>query len=189
MRGPGGKTGAIGERLGGKGEVVALDRNARRLGLVRRHARRLGLSEVRCVDRDATRPLHDLAPSHGFDRVLVDAPCSGLGALRRNPDARWRVGPGDSGRLHDTQRAILENTAALVGRGGVVVYSTCTVLPEENEQVIEAFLAASPKFERTPVDQVPEEARPLIGSDGYLRCMPHIHDTDGFFAARLVRRS
>jgi len=185
---PGGKTGAIAERLGGKGEVVALDRHAGRLDLVRRHIRRLGLSDVRCVPRDATRPLADLAPTQLFDRVLVDAPCSGLGTLRRNPDARWRVGPDDPGRLAETQRTILRNAAALVRPGGTLVYSTCTVLPEENEQVIEAFLAASPDFEACPADRIPEEARPLVGEDGFLRCWPHHDGADGFFAARLVRR-
>ena len=186
---PGGKTGAIGERLGGKGELIALDRNPRRLELVRRHARRLGLSDVRCIARDATRPLADLALRRGFDRVLVDAPCSGLGTLRRNPDARWRVGPDDPARLAEIQRAILRNSAALLGPGGVLVYSTCTVLPEENEQVIDAFLAETPGFEKAPAEQAPEEARPLVGNDGYLRSMPHLNGADGFFAARLVRRS
>jgi 16S rRNA (cytosine967-C5)-methyltransferase len=186
---PGGKTGALGERLAGRGEVLALDRNPRRLDLVRRHARRLGLSDVRCVSRDASRPLLDLAPRRGFDRVLVDAPCSGLGTLRRNPDARWRVGPDDPRRLAEIQRAILQNAAATVGPSGVLVYSTCTVLPEENEQVIEAFLTESPHFELAPAEQAPDEARPLVGTDGFLRSLPHVHGADGFFAARLVRRS
>jgi 16S rRNA (cytosine967-C5)-methyltransferase len=186
---PGGKAGAIGERLAGKGELIALDRHARRLDLVRRHARRLGLSSVRCLARDGTRSLADLAPQSGFDRVLVDAPCSGLGTLRRNPDARWRVRPEDSARLAESQLALLRNAALTVGRGGVLVYSTCTPMPEENEHVIEAFLKDAPGFEKTGAEQTPEEPRALVGDDGFLRCLPHVHGTDGFFAARLERRS
>ena len=123
--------------------MLAIDRHVRRLDLIRRSARRLGLPAVRTLERDVTRPLQDLPVAAGFDRVLVDAPCSGLGTLRRNPDARWRVGPGDPARLAEIQRAILRNAAAALRPGGVLVYSTCTLLPEENEAVVEAFLRES----------------------------------------------
>jgi 16S rRNA (cytosine967-C5)-methyltransferase len=182
---PGGKATALAERLEGRGEVVALDRHARRLDLVRRQARRLGLENLRCAVRDATRPLAAEPP---FDRVLVDAPCSGLGTLRRNPDARWRIGPGDPARLAETQLAILRQAAATVVRGGVLVYSTCTLLPEENESTVSAFLAEAPHFARMRPEDAPDEVRPLVGPDGYLRSFPHRHDADGFFAARLERR-
>jgi len=186
---PGGKATGIAERVGPAGEVVAVDRHPRRLDLVRRHARRLGLERVRAVDRDAARSVADLAPAGGFDRILVDAPCSGLGALRRNPDARWRVAPSDIPRLAETQRALLRSAAAALRPGGALVYSTCTLVPEENEDVVAAFLARAPEFEVAPAAECPVEARGLIGADGFLRCLPHVHDTDGFFAARLVRRS
>lgn len=189
---PGGKATALAERLGtdaGGGEVVALDRHARRLDLVRRHARRLGLAKLRCAVRDATRPLADLASPRGFDRVLVDAPCSGLGTLRRNPDARWRIGPDDPARLAETQLAILRQAAATLVPGGVLVYSTCTLLPEENEASVRTFLAESPDFALAAPEATPAEARPLVGPDGFFRSLPHQHDADGFFAARLERRS
>ncbi len=189
---PGGKASALAERLGtddGAGEVVALDRHARRLDLVRRHARRLGLEHLRCAVRDATRPLADLASERGFDRVLVDAPCSGLGTLRRNPDARWRIGPADPARLAETQIAILRQAAETLVPGGVLVYSTCTLLPEENEATVSAFLAGNPHFAVATPDSAPAEARPLVGPDGYFRSFPHHHDADGFFAARLERLS
>jgi 16S rRNA (cytosine967-C5)-methyltransferase len=186
---PGGKATAIAERLAGEGEVLALDRNARRLDLVRREARRLGLENLRCAAREATRPLVDLASERPFDRALVDAPCSGLGALRRNPDTRWRVGPADPQRLAETQRAILRQAAAVLRPGGVLVYSTCTLLPEENEDVVSAFLAEATDFARAGPEATPEKARPLVGSDGCLRTFPHRHDADGFFAARLERRA
>jgi len=185
---PGTKTTAIAEEIGEAGEVVALDRNVRRLGLVGRNARRLGLTNITTFEHDAMRTLARFAARGAFDRVLVDVPCSGLGTLRRNPDARWRVRPGDPQRLAETQTAILRNSAATLRPGGVLVYSTCTLLPEENEMVVESFLSEARDFRRLAVDSVPEMTRSLVGPDGYLRCFPHLHDTDGFFAARLERR-
>lgn len=184
---PGGKATAIGERIAPGGEVLATDRNPRRLDLIRRQVRRLGLPGVRCVARDATRALDEEAPAGGFDRVLVDAPCSGLGTLRRNPDARWRVRPTDTTRLAEIQRMILHNAAAVLRPGGTLVYSTCTLLQEENEDVIDAFLAATPGFRRATPEEIPNELAALAGEDGTLQLFPHEHDTDGFFAAKLVR--
>ncbi len=184
---PGGKATAIAERIGEAGRVFAVDRHARRLGLVQRAARRLALRGITCVERDATRPLRDLAADEPFDRVLVDAPCSGLGTLRRNSDARWRIGPGDPQRLAEIQGSILRNAAAVVKPGGTLVYSTCTLLPEENEAIVEAFLKTADDFAPISADRVPAEVRSVVGSDGVLRCLPHLHDTDGFFAARLER--
>ena len=169
--------------------MLALDRHPRRLELVRRAARRLQLGRIECVAFDGTRPLDDLTPEGGFDRILVDAPCSGLGTLRRNPDARWRVRPGDPARLAETQHALLRRASRALSADGVLVYSTCTLLPEENEAVVESFLRESPEFELASVPEAPEEVRELMDADGLLRCWPHRHDTDGFFAARLERRS
>ena len=119
---PGTKTAAIAERLAGRGQVLALDRHERRLGLVGRGLRRLELGGVAVAERDATKSLADLLEHGGpFDRILVDAPCSGLGALRRNPDARWRVRPEDLPELAKVQRALLESAATLLKPGGVLV--------------------------------------------------------------------
>lgn len=186
---PGGKATAIAERVGASGSVLALDRNERRLDLVRRAARRLRLANLTCKAADATRPLAAGLIGAGFDRALVDAPCSGLGALRRNPDARWRVHPGDPAHLAETQRALLRSAAAALRPGGVVVYSTCTLLPEENEAVVEGFLRESAGFSLSPPAQAPAEVRELLDAQGFLRTLPHRHDTDGFFAARIERRS
>ncbi len=192
---PGGKATAIAERVATPGSecpgaVLALDRHARRVDLVRRDARRLGLDRLRAMERDATQPLDDLAPEGGFDRVLVDAPCSGLGTLRRNVDARWRVDPADPERLAETQGSLLASAAAVLRPGGVLVYSTCTLLPEENEGIVRAFLEASPQFALAPPDarEAPGLSEVLDG-EGLMRCLPHRHDTDGFLAARIVRRS
>jgi 16S rRNA (cytosine967-C5)-methyltransferase len=186
---PGAKTTAIAEEIGEDGEIVALDRNVRRLGLVGRDARRLGLKNVTTCAHDALRPLQGFTARGDFDRVLVDAPCSGLGTLRRNPDARWRVRPGDSQRLAETQATILRNASAVLRPGGTLVYSTCTLLPEENERVVESFLSEARNFRLVPGEETPETTRPLVGSDGYLRLFPHRHDTDGFFVARLERHT
>ena len=121
------------------------------------------------------------------DRILADVPCSGLGTLRRNPDARWRVAPGDPTELAGTQLAILREAARMLRPGGALVYSTCTLLPEENEGVIEAFLGEFPDFACVPRERLPENVRPLCDERGALRCLPHLHDTDGFFAVRLER--
>lgn len=196
---PGTKTTGIAERLeAGGGRVLALDRHANRLSLVARAARRLELSCIHTLVRDATRPLTDLpdfvdadAPSTGalFDRVLVDAPCSGLGAMRRNPDARWRVRSGDPARLAEVQRTLLDRAAEVVAPGGSLVYSTCTVMREENEAVIEPFLERSPGFRLARRDEAPPNLAPLLDDAGHMRCHPHLHDTDGFYAARLIRVS
>jgi 16S rRNA (cytosine967-C5)-methyltransferase len=187
---PGGKTTGIAERIGPSGSVLGLDRNAARLDLIRRSARRLGLPAVRTLERDLTRPLQDLPDAGGaFDRVLVDAPCSGLGTLRRNADARWRVGPGDPAKLAKIQRAILRNAAAALRPGGVLVYSTCTLLPEENEEVVDGFLREAKDFRRADPTALPAHLAPALDAEGSLRCLPHRHDSDGFFAARLERSS
>ncbi|MEE3332385.1 MAG: 16S rRNA (cytosine(967)-C(5))-methyltransferase RsmB [Myxococcota bacterium] len=185
---PGGKTTAIAERIGPEGMTLGIDRHPRRLALVRRAARRLQLRQIHCTPRDVSRPIRDLTVDGGFDRVLVDAPCSGLGTLRRNPDARWRVRAGDPGRLAEVQLSIMSNAAAVLRPGGILVYSTCTLMPEENEEIADTFLKNFPDFALTPADAVTTEVRALIASDGFLRCFPHIHDTDGFFAARFERR-
>jgi 16S rRNA (cytosine967-C5)-methyltransferase len=186
---PGGKTTAIAERVGPSGSVVAVDRNTRRLDLVQRAVRRLGLTGIRTVARDATRSLAELAPEGGFDRILVDAPCSGLGTLRRNPDAKWRVRPGDPARLTEIQRALVGSAATVLRPGGALVYSACTVLAEENEEIARHFLHGSRNFAPTPKDAVPDEVKAVVDPNGFLRTFPHIHDTDGFFAARFERRT
>jgi 16S rRNA (cytosine967-C5)-methyltransferase len=185
---PGTKAAAIAERLNGDGHVLALDRHPRRLHLVGRGMRRLDIGGVATLERDATKSLEDLAKENGpFDRILVDAPCSGLGSLRRNPDARWRVRADDLEALGKIQRALLESAAAVLRPGGSLVYSTCTITPEENELVIKGFMATRKNWKIAPADAAPDSIQKLIGEDGFLRLLPHLHDMDGFFAVRLIR--
>jgi len=187
---PGTKTAAIAERLAagdGGGEIIAIDRHERRLALVGRGARRLGVGGIATGQRDATKPLSDLAGDRLFDRILVDAPCSGLGALRRNPDARWRVQPGDPIALAAIQKAILEQASLVLRPGGTLVYSTCTLLPEENEQVVLEVMRNHPELRLVPRAEYPSMLRELVDDEGFMRCLPHVHDTDGFFVAKLER--
>jgi 16S rRNA (cytosine967-C5)-methyltransferase len=141
---------------------------------------------VLAVAADATRPL-PVAPGRSFDRALVDAPCSGLGTLRRNPDLRWRLRPGDPASLAASQRALLERAAGVLRPGGTLVYSTCTLLEDENEAVMSGFLARRPDYRQLGAHELPERLRPLAGPDGFVRTLPHRHDADGFFMALLER--
>ena len=176
---PGGKSGFIAERMEDRGRVVALDRSVRRLRDVTENLRRLG---IRCVEARAADALTaDL--EGGYDRVLVDAPCSGLGVLARRPDLRWRRQPSDLRELPCAQARLLARGAALVRRGGVLVYSTCTTEPEENENVVEAFLKDHPGFQAEPARGLLPEAV----ADRHVQTWPHRHGCDGAFAARLRR--
>jgi 16S rRNA (cytosine967-C5)-methyltransferase len=181
---PGNKATAIAERLAGSGRLIALD--PRRSGLERLTAEcaRLGLARLSPVVADGRFP----PTRHGFDAVLVDAPCSGLGTLRRHPEVRWRRQPEDVPRLAALQRALLDRVAPLVRRGGALVYAVCTLTQEESEDVIRDFVSRHPTFGVEPADRVlAGAARELVDSEGYLRTLPHRHGIDGFFAARLVR--
>ena len=185
---PGAKATAIADCVGPTGRVVGLDKHPRRLALVAREARRLGLDDERLELRtcDVANGLPDEAPAGSFDRVLVDAPCSGLGTLRRNADLRWRVEPGDPGKLAATQRALLAAASRALRPGAALVYSTCTLTAEENEAVVQDFLAKTPGFRLAAPEALPECVRPVVAG-GFLRTLPHRHGTDGFFAARLER--
>ena len=151
------------------------------------------MRHIQTLTRDATRSLTDLCENHGaaggglFDRVLVDAPCTGLGVLRRNPDAKWRVRPQDSLELAGIQGTILRRAAPVLRVGGRLVYSTCTLLPAENEDLVMGFLKDTPNFRLLQKAVVPELLSPVLDRDGFLRCLPHVHDSDGFFAAALER--
>jgi 16S rRNA (cytosine967-C5)-methyltransferase len=199
---PGTKSAAMAERLDGDGHILALDRHARRLHLVGRGMRRLEIGGVATLERDATKPMKELTDPDGpFDRILVDAPCSGLGSLRRNPDARWRLRPDDLTDLAKVQRAILESAADVLRPGGSLVYSTCTVTPEENENVINGFMATRANWRIASRDEAAGSLQPLIDDNGFLRVLPNMpgqagrtdledcREMDGFFAVRLIRNA
>ena len=190
--GAGGKTLAIGATMRNTGRLYAFDTSAHRLDALKPRLARSKLSNVHpaAIAHERDERIKRLAGK--IDRVLVDAPCSGLGTLRRNPDLKWRQSQQSVEELTAKQTAILQSSARLVKSGGRLVYATCSVLPEENEAVAAAFGAANPDF--LPQDaadlldglKVDEATRLCAGGDDgrrYLRLWPHRHATDGFFAA------
>jgi 16S rRNA (cytosine967-C5)-methyltransferase len=181
---PGGKTAHAAALVGG-GDVVALDVRLAGATRILREARRLGANAVRVLVGDARRP-----PLRGaFDAVLVDAPCSGLGTLRRHPEVRWRRRPEDVARLAVLQRQILDGVGPLVRPGGTLVYAVCTLVREENADLIRDFLASSPRFAVDDLSRgVTGRLRSALTPDGFLRTLPHRDDLDGFFIARLRAR-
>jgi len=184
---PGGKTTHMGQLMQNQGEIVAVDVSPAKLQRVQENCRRLGISMVKAMALDATRPLP--FPSGSFDGCLVDAPCTGLGTLRRHPEGKWRIKEQDILRLQEMQNQILRQAAPLVRQGGVLVYSTCTLTQEENEGMIEAFLSEHKEFSlENASGLLPRGCEGLVDEKGCLRTLPHRHGTDGFFAARMRRK-
>ena len=187
--GAGGKTLAIGAIMRNTGRLYAFDVSEKRLTKLKPRLARSGLSNVHPVviahERDAK--VKRLAGK--IDRVLVDAPCSGMGTLRRNPDVKWRQQPEDIAELTQKQAAILDGAARLVKFGGRLVYATCSLLDEENDGIVQGFLASHPDFELVPMHKVLLEQRIPLEMGDYLKMLPHKHGTDGFFAAVLERKA
>jgi 16S rRNA (cytosine967-C5)-methyltransferase len=179
---PGSKTTHIATLAGDRVKIVAGDLHEHRLRLVNEACARLGLKNVRTIALDAGRGLP--FADETFDRVLVDAPCTGTGTLRHNPEIRWRLAPGDIVELAARQRKILAQAARTVRRGGRLVYSTCSIETEENEEVIADFLESHGDFKQIPAFPAPEE---LLTSSGSARTWPHRQGTDGFFVAALQK--
>jgi 16S rRNA (cytosine967-C5)-methyltransferase len=185
---PGTKAVQLAEIVGPRGEVIALEFHRARLALVYQSAQRLGLENVRPLERDVAKGF-DLQGRAAYRRVLVDAPCSGLGTLRRNPDARWRLGPEEIPRAAEKAFAILASAGRYVEEGGVLVYSVCTFSPEETTGVISRFLESRPEFRvDDPRPFLPEAARALVTEGNALATWPQRDGCDGFFAVRLVRK-
>lgn len=183
---PGGKTCLMAERMGTSGRVHAWDVHPHRVELIRAAARRLGLENVRPAERDARRPVESMRLS--MDAVLVDAPCSGLGVIAEKPDIKYRQTEEGLNALPPLQLQILTACAEAVKVGGMLVYATCTILPEENEKVVRAFLSEHPAFEPDTDDGwLPGTLRPLYAG-GMLQILPHRDDMDGFFIARMRRK-
>ena len=178
---PGTKTTHLAQLMENRGAVLTFDPQPARLALVTRAAARLGVTIVQTLGGAA----ETLAPrfAERCDAVLVDAPCSNLGVLRRNPEVKWRRAEGDVAAGAGRQRAILEAAAGMVRPGGRLVYATCSLEPEENDDVARGFLEARPGW---AVD-APASFPIAPGPDGFVRCLPHRHGTDGFTAIRLRR--
>jgi 16S rRNA (cytosine967-C5)-methyltransferase len=178
---PGTKATHLAQLMGNRGRIVAMDPNAARLRLLTQAAARLG---VDIVETHAGGVAAVGGRWKGrCDRVLVDAPCSNLGVLRRNPDVKWNRDESDLVRLAEKQRGILAAAAALARPGGRLVYATCSLEPEENDLIVRGFLDGHPDWKVDP----PVDFPVAPGPDGFVRCLPHVHGTDGFTAVRLAR--
>jgi 16S rRNA (cytosine967-C5)-methyltransferase len=187
---PGGKTTAIAGAMDGAGFLVASDLRDRRIELLRRTVVSCsppGAMSARLVQADMLMP----PPfSRSFDVVLVDAPCSGLGTLRRDPDIRWRRQAGDLEQLAAAELRMLRHAAEVVAPGGRLIYATCSSEPEENEHVVESFLAGNRDFTFRHVSSVAAALpRAVVDDRGYLRTQPHLHELEAFFGAVVVRSS
>lgn len=187
--GAGGKTLLLGALMHSLGRIYAFDVSSKRLTQLKPRLKRSGLSNLhpQLISNENDIKIKRLAGK--LDRVLVDAPCSGLGTLRRNPDLKWRQKPQDIAELTVKQAAILNAAARLVKVGGRLVYATCSILEEENEQIVEAFLAAHPEFELHAASEVLAQQNIALDTGKYFKLMPHVHGTDGFFAAVMERKS
>lgn len=186
---PGGKATHLAELMGGTGTVEAYDVHAHKVKLIRDQAERLHLPNVTAKQADA-RQLPDLV-SVKYDHVLLDAPCSGLGVIRRKPEIRWRKSEHDIGSLVELQQQLLDAAAELVKPGGILVYSTCTLEPQENEQQVKQFLQRHPSYalDKTLSNLLPESVVSRTQLEpGMLRILPQHFHSDGFFISRMMRR-
>jgi 16S rRNA (cytosine967-C5)-methyltransferase len=190
---PGGKTTHLAQLMENRGTILAGDSAPRKLALIEETALRLGIDIITTANLDATKPLtkgaSHLKEGLLFDRVLVDAPCSGMGVLRRNPDGKWWKTPADIAELAIRQKGILGNSAPLLKDGGTLLYATCSTTREENEEVVADFLSKQPGFVLEDLrDHFPIFAE-LFTESGCYRSWPHRHGMDGFFAARLRKKA
>jgi protein phosphatase len=184
---PGGKTTHIAQLMNNTGSVIALDLHKHKVKLIEELVCRLGLTNVRAEALDS-RKAKERFREASFDRILIDAPCSGLGVIRHKPDIKWRKSPDDINMLAVVQAEILETVAPLLKPGGKLVYSTCTIEKEENEEVVASFLKQHPQFslDRTLVSRLPAVSHPRMNpEDGQMQILPHDFGTDGFYIAVL----
>jgi 16S rRNA (cytosine967-C5)-methyltransferase len=186
--GAGGKTLALAMLMRGTGRIYAMDVSARRLAELAPRAARAGVTNVHPLVLAGDGDARAKRLAGKLDRVLVDAPCSGFGTLRRNPDLKWRHGAQAIAELSAKQAAILEAAARLLKPGGRLVYATCSILPDENEAIADAFSAAHAEFAPLSCAELLAAQRVSLDSAARLRLWPHRHGCDGFFAAAFERR-
>lgn len=177
---PGGKTTHIAELMQNRGEIIALDINEQRLRLVQKQARNLGINVIKTVNADASIQSYECQ----FDKTIVDAPCSGLGTIRRNPDAKWKKDLKNVLELSEIQFKILSAVSRSLKPGGILVYVVCTLMPEENERVCERFLSQYPEFKIDTDVEVPFEKAAFFNKSSFFITDPVKHNMDGFFAVR-----
>lgn len=183
---PGGKTTHIACMMENSGKIIATDVSEKKLAILRENCQRIGVQNVETRTVDAAKS--DLSFIEGADAVLIDAPCSGFGTLRRHPDIRWNKTSDQLLSLTDLQYRLLKNAAPHIKTDGILVYSTCSIERLENEQIVTRFLKNFPMFKVEHVSEfLPDVPQSMITSDGFLQTFPHEHGVDGTFAARLRR--
>ena len=185
--GAGGKSLMLGALMRSQGRLYAFDVSTARLARLAPRLKRSGLSNLHPAPIRDENDVKVKRLAGKIDRVLVDAPCSGLGTLRRNPDLKWRQSPKSVEELRAKQAAILHAAAKLVKPGGRLVYATCSLLAEENEDIVESFLAGHPEYRQLDCAKILREAGIGLDTGMFLKLIPHRHGTDGFFAAALER--
>ena len=185
---PGGKSTHIAEKLNGTGEVISLDLHEHKVKLIRENASRLGLSNINARALDSRKAL-DLFEKESFDRILLDAPCSGLGVMRRKPDMKYTKKEEDLFQLQNVQKTLLESVSSLLRKNGILVYSTCTIDKEENQSVVTDFLQkhSEYEFDEAVINRVPEKIRPLV-KNGEVQILPQHFNSDGFYIACLRKK-
>lgn len=183
--GTGGKTTHLAAILNNDGSILAIDRHEGKLAELRKETERLGINNIqtKLVDLGVMLP-EEFAEK--FDQVLVDAPCSGTGTLRRNPEIKWRIHANDLKGYAAKQKTILQNAAGAIKKGGHLIYCTCSLLRAENEDVIQQFFVKNPSFTLAPIPETVQKT--LIEKNGFFRTYPHRHNMDGFFGAILQRQ-
>lgn len=187
---PGGKTTHLAELMGNEGKIVALDIHKHKVGLIHQQIERLQINTITTDVIDA-REAYKTFPKESFDRILVDAPCTGFGVLRRKPDIKWAKEEQDVIEMSNIQQQILQSVAPLLKKNGTLVYSTCTIDERENEQIIEKFLMKNKDFYRDEqlIERLPEKLSPYSKTGrGEVQILPHYFQSDGFFIAALRKK-
>lgn len=180
---PGGKTSYIAALMKNKGTIITLDKYESRINILQKNIQRLGFENVKILEEDAL----SYNDSEGFDRVLADVPCSGTGTLSKKPDIKWKKDLLDIRKSAQLQNEFIEKAASLVKPGGTLVYSTCSIEPEENFEIVNAFLQRHPEFSlKSAEGEVPLA---VIEEHGCVQTFPHVHNVDGAFAAKLVKQN
>ncbi len=177
---PGGKTAMLADLMNNNGEIIALDRYESRLKILGANLERYGVTNVKMENVDALE--YDGGP---FDRILIDAPCSGLGTIRKKPDIKWKREPVDLRKLSEIQSDLLQKGASLLAEGGYLVYSTCTIEPDENFDIVRKFLEKNPDYKLINAGEIIDEN--VIDENGCVQTFPNVHQMDGSFAAKIQK--
>lgn len=183
---PGGKATYMAELMGNNGEITAIDIYEHKIDLIRKNSKRLGIDVIKTKLMDSSIYFKEL--EEYADRVLVDAPCSGLGLMRKKPEIRWNTGYDDIIKLNKIQYSILNNASKYVKKGGSLVYSTCTITREENEDIVEKFILENKNFSMEDISKyIPKIIKSDTCKNGFIKLFPNLYGTDGFFIAKLIR--